>query len=107
MTKSSQKLCDATRLRRAAVLSAAAIAAIPASALRAAPTNDSPVTAATAVEYVISTSGATALGAITKGANTNTTNDSTGPNRGIYALGLDTLTIGRSTYTQSASREFL
>ena len=49
--------------------------------------------------YVISTSGATALGALTRGATTNSSNFPTGEQNGLWRLGIDGLQIGRSTYT--------
>lgn len=51
------------------------------------------------VEYTISATGATALGALTRGANTNSQNFPTGEQNGLWRLGTNNLQIGRSTYT--------
>src|SRR5687767_3540983 len=51
------------------------------------------------VEYTISASGATALGALTRGAATNSQNFPTGEQNGLWRLGSNGLQIGRSTYT--------
>lgn len=49
--------------------------------------------------YNISASGATALGALTRGATTNSQNFPTGENNSLWRLGTGSLQIGRSTYT--------
>lgn len=51
------------------------------------------------VEYTIAASGATALGALTRGATTNSQNFPTGEQNGLWRLGINGLQIGRSTYT--------
>lgn len=53
--------------------------------------------------YVISTSGATALGALTRGAATNSNNNPTGEQNGLWRLGVNGYQIGRSTYTFGTS----
>ncbi|MBC7784124.1 MAG: PEP-CTERM sorting domain-containing protein [Burkholderiales bacterium] len=94
---------------RNAVITAAIMGALPMVASATA-TNDAGFT--TPVEYVISTTGATALGAINKGANTDTSNNPSSPNRGIYALGWTGpggagVRIGRSVFTQTPSIDYL
>jgi hypothetical protein len=53
------------------------------------------------VEYQISASGATALGALTRGANTNSQNFPTGEQNGLWRLGTGSLRIGRTLYTSN------
>ena len=75
----------------ALILSAAAAAASPVVALAGA-TND-PGFVGPGQEYIISTSGATALGAFTRARNSDNTY-----NRGPNALGVPELRIGRTVY---------
>jgi hypothetical protein len=49
--------------------------------------------------YIVSTSGATALGALTRGASTNSPGFPTGEQNGLWRLGVPNYRIGRSTYT--------
>lgn len=61
-----------------------------------------PTTVSGPVAYDVSVTGATALGALTRGANTNSNNNPTSEQNGLWRLGSSPLTIGRSTYTFGA-----
>ncbi|WP_428937494.1 dockerin type I domain-containing protein [Fontivita pretiosa] len=89
------------RAQRAALVTAAMMAA---SAItgRANVINDGGAPLADPVEYQVSASGATALGALTRGATTNSNNWPTGEQNGLWRLGTAQLRIGRTLYTSNA-----
>jgi hypothetical protein len=82
------------------ILAAAVAATVPAGLVLA---DISPATVTEPRTFVVSTSGATALGALTRGANTNSNNNPTGEQNGLWRLGVNGYQIGRSTYTFGAS----
>jgi hypothetical protein len=87
--------------KRAIVLTSAMLGAVWAVEARAGITNDGGVPLADSVEYQISASGATALGALTRGANTNSQNFPTSEQNGLWRLGTDSLRIGRTVYSSN------
>ena len=89
-----------SRQRGVQVLAAAAIAAIaPATTTVAGVTNDGGAPLTDSRLYQVSAYGATALGQLTRGAQTNSNNLPTGEQNGLWRLGVEPLRIGRSTYT--------
>ncbi len=80
-------------------LAAAVVAALAAADLRADVTNDGGLPLADSVEYQVSAAGATALRALTRGANTNASNFPTSEQNGLWRLGTSSLRIGRTVYT--------
>jgi hypothetical protein len=88
-------------LKRSAIVMAAATATVTSFRAQAGITNDGGAPLADPVEYQISASGATALGALTRGANTNSQNFPTGEQNGLWRLGTGSLRIGRTVYTSN------
>ncbi len=97
MSAATRRVEFTSHLKRRAALVAAAAAALAGSWARADIAPDGGVAGPQA--FVISTSGATALGALTRGAGTNSSNFPTGEQNGLWRLGTNDLRIGRSTYT--------
>ncbi|MCS7033417.1 MAG: hypothetical protein NZ561_05410, partial [Phycisphaerae bacterium] len=85
------------RRRLAAAIAASSVGV--SAAVQAGVVNDGGGPLADPVQYQISASGATALGALTRGATTNSNNFPTGEQNGLWRLGTSELRIGRSVYT--------
>jgi hypothetical protein len=81
--------------------SAIAVAASAATSARASVTNEGGGPLADPVEYQVSASGATALGALTRGAVTNSNNFPTAEQNGLWRLGTGSLRIGRTVYSSN------
>src|SRR5688572_22990348 len=87
------------RNKRAIVIMSAITASVYGIETHGGVTNDGGAPLADPVEYQISASGATALGALTRGANTNSQNFPTSEQNGLWRLGTSSLRIGRTVYT--------